>query len=145
MKTPFKTKGIYARKISPEKELTNYKPTKLDSMWKAAIGEKEEAFYEIICFSENYRFPEDDSKEKEFCADYSNMNGEIFGLADWQKNRGCTYAEYKNVVYDENRFEFGDGNTSFSGRFYDDILYLRITNKETGKSISKKLRYIPWI
>ena len=76
MKTPFKTKGIYARKINPEKELTNYKPTKLGSMWKAAIGEKEEAFYEIIWFSENYRFSNDDSKEKEFfeCRREKNIN-----------------------------------------------------------------------
>jgi hypothetical protein len=145
MKTPFKTKGIYARKINPEKELTNYKPTKLGSMWKAAVGEKDNAFYEIVWFSEIYSFTEDDSNEKKFCADYSNMTGEIFGLADWQKNRGFSYAKYKNVVYDESQFEFGDEHTTFFGSSFDDFLYLRILNKKTGESISEKLRYIPWI
>lgn len=145
MNTPFKTKGIYARKMNPEKELTNYKPTKLGSMWKAAIGEKEEAFYEIIWFRENYRFINDDSKEKEFCADYSNMTGEIFGLADRQKNHGCRNAKYKNVLFDENGFEFGDENATFSGSCYDDILYLSIRIQETGELISLELRYIPWI
>lgn len=140
---PFKTKGIYARKINPEKELENYKPTKLGSLWKATIGEKEEAFYEIVWFAEDYQYFE--KKEKKYCADYSNMTGEIFDLADWQKNRGSSYAKYKNVIFDGYKFEFGDKEVVFSGYINDDLLYLTITNPKTKESISKKLRYIPWI
>ena len=145
MNPPFKTKGIYARKLNPKKELNNYKPTKLGSLWKAAIGEKEEAFYEIIWFSENYSFNQNDLEEKKYCADYTNMNGEIFDLVDWHKGRGCFYSEYKDVIFNDYSFEFGDNDVSYTGSIHDDILYLKITDKETGDSISEKLRYLPWI
>jgi len=144
LQPPFKTKGIYARKINPDKELTNYKPTKLGSIWKAAIGDKEEAFYEIIWFSEIYNFNDSSSEEKQYCADYSNMTGEIFGLSDFHKNRGSNCAEYKNVKFDEKRFEFGNETVLFSGSFVEDFLYLHIKNIITGESLSEKLRYVPW-
>ena len=145
MKTPFKTKGIYARKINPEKEFINYKPTKLGNMWKVAIGEKEEPIYEIIWFSEKYSISINDNEEKQYCADYSKMIGEILGLADWHKKRSCRHAEYIDVFIDEKYFEFGDDDLLFSGNISDDILYLTITNIKTEEFVSEILRYIPWI
>lgn len=145
MITPFKTEGIYARKINPEKELTNFKSTRFGSMWKAAIGKKEEAFYEIIWFSENDSLTNEVSEENKYCAGYSCMSGEIFRLADWHKNRGCVYAKYKNVVFDEKRVEFSDGNVEFKGFFKNDIFSLFITDRDSLEDFIEKYRYIPWI
>lgn len=145
MKTPFKTQGIYARRINSEKELNSFKPTKFESIWKAAIGEKEELIYKIIWFSEIPSNPLEASRTKQYCADYANRIGEIFELADWLKTRGSSYAEYQNIFFDEKKFEFGNDKLSFIGGDHDDILYLIIKNKITGESVKEQLRYIPWI
>jgi hypothetical protein len=145
MQPPFKLKGTYVRKINPFTEFPNYKPTKLESMWKAAIGEKEEAFYVIIWFTANYTVSPIGSDEKTYCADYSKNKGELLELVDWHKNKIAYNAAYKNVKFDERRFEFGDEQRKFSGSFSEDILNLRITNKVTGESFTEQLRYIPWL
>jgi len=143
MKTPFKINGIYAIKINPEEKFSNYKPTKLGNMWKAAIGDKEEACYEVLSFTKNYNYSKDNSEENEYCADYSNIMGEIFSIADSPRNYHC--AKYINVEFNENSFVFGDDKLSFSGRFFEDTLRLHIKNIKTGETISQKLRFIPEI
>jgi hypothetical protein len=155
MNTPFKTKGIYIRKVDADKELSNYKPTKLGSIWKAAIGEKEGSFYRFLLFSkvykspfsENYKSSKDYDEEKEYCVEYSNAHivEEILEFVDRQKKTYSSNPTYKNVVFENNKFEFGDERAAFYGFIYDDILQLRISLKEKGGLICEEYRYIPWI
>lgn len=142
----FKLNGIYARKIDPKKELTNYNPTKLGSIWKAASGKKEKEFYEIIQFikihNPKYKF----ENTTNICVDYSNMYGDIFELTDGRKSKGCSkYSKYKNLELDTDRFKFGNETINFSGVINEDLLYLYINHNETGDTISHVLRFIPWI
>ena len=148
MELKFKTKGIYARKVDFEKEF-NYKPTKLGNIFRAAVGEKENAIYDIICFKEFYPLFSNDCKEPKINAHYAkNMSGEIFSLADWFENRCCNNIE--NVVFRGKAFVFEEKEMKFSGflrdkDYFDDTICLYITNKETKESISRgEFRYIPW-
>ena len=142
MKPPFKIEGIYARKMNPEKELVNYKQTKLGNIFNAAIGKKEEAFYSIVSFKELYqKFTfKDDSKEKQFCAEYTFSTGEIFSLADWFKRRHMS-DDYKDVIFDNVRCKFVHNKIPFYCYFpNDDILKLKI-----GDMGDEYLRYVPFI
>ena len=144
MKTVFKTKGIYARKINPEEEFSNYQPTKLGSMWKVAIGEKEEPFYDIVSFYERSSLSRKSTTACQYCADNYIVKGEIFGIADWHKKRGCYNAQFENVLIGDNYAEFGNDEFLFNCKVIDDFLYLDITNKKTGDSDTDIYRYIPW-
>ena len=150
MKIPFKTKGIYAYKIDPDKDLVNYKQTKLDNIWNAVVGKKEEAYYQIVCFQKDYSQRNfsthseepDDSTERKFCATCRLTTGEIFYLADMApKWRGGYGSEYGNVLFEGNRINFVVKEIPFQGFFDDDgdILYLKI-----GDSDNEKFRYVPW-
>lgn len=145
LKPPFKTKGIYVRRIDPEKDIKNYKSTKLNKMWQIASGRKNEHFYEIIWFAENYSLEAESSDKKKYCADFSIMNGELLDLVDWQKDRGFSYADFENVQYDEKHFRFENETIAFSGSENRNFLFVIIESKETGESFRKQLRYIPWI
>jgi len=160
IKPPFKTEGIYARIMNPEKELwherrltplemvsgqkikpdeklVNYKQTKLGNIFNAAIGKKEEVFYRIICFKEIHNKTE----EKQFgvynfwcCAD-----NDVFGLADRYTGQYTT-SNFKNVIFDRNSCKFFDKEIPFYCYFRSDgdILKLKI-----GDMDYQYLRYVP--
>jgi hypothetical protein len=138
---PFKLKGIYARKLDPKKDLINYKQSKIGSIWKAALGEKEEPFYEILWFSRKWDFK--NQKLGNYSVAYAIMTGEIFDLSDWNKTTGGS-SKYGNVIFEEDKFEFSDKETVFSGYLFEDLLLLTVLNKKTGISESNTLRYVPW-
>lgn len=148
-KPPIKLEGVYARKMDPEKEIINYKSTKIKKMLSIASGGKNENFYEVLYFSENYTATRT-SGETVYCAKYSTMQGEIFDLTDRNKGKGCSaiLGKNKNVSFDDREFEFESEHNLFHGivsPFHKgDILTLYIHSKESDKMYKKRLRYIPW-
>lgn len=146
IKPAFKTKGVYARRIDPNKDLINYKSTKLDQMWNIAIGRKEGYFYTIISFTENLDFSKGliNTPILGYGAHYSIMVGELFELVDHHKNRGYSSCEYKDIFYRGSIVKFGTEGLLFSGYLQDDFLRIDINNT-ADYSANMKFRYIPWI
>lgn len=149
MKQPsFKINGVYTRKLDPVKELINANPNKLERMFNVVTGKKEESNYRIMWFVEDYNKDNEGDEIEYYCADYSIWYGEILDLVDSYKNKsswGSFHAKFKDVKIDDDRFKFENENATFSGRCYEDILYLKIRDKKTGEEYSEKLRYIPWL
>jgi hypothetical protein len=75
---PFKLDGIYARKLDPNKDLINYKHSRVESIWQAALGKKEEPFYEILWFSRKWDLK--NQKISSYRVAHAIMTGEIFDL-----------------------------------------------------------------
>jgi hypothetical protein len=145
---PFKTQGIYVRRINPEIELTNYKSSKLDQIWKVATGRKEGDYYTIINFKEKLDLSKGliTTPIKYYNAGYSLMEGELLDLVDYFKKKPSSYCEYKNVFYRDSYVRFEEDSLIYTCVFDKDLFTLEIVNRDIGKSAPKaRFRYIPWI
>jgi hypothetical protein len=111
-KLPFKTGGIYARKVDPKVEFKDYKETKLSNMWKIANGmEASPLCFHIIFFKkrknrhllgENLQSVDGNINERVWCACEKFVSGgDIFSHAD--SDRRFSYSsEYNKLIKIDN-------------------------------------------
>ncbi|MDY7394862.1 hypothetical protein UMM65_06385 [Aureibaculum sp. 2210JD6-5] len=145
MNTPFKTKGIYVIKLNPEKDLVNYKPTKLGRIWNVITNQKHKDFYRVLKFVKKFDYENPDLYVDEYSADlYTIMTENIYDLASWEKYRDYNYAKYKRVEYDIEYFQFGDKGDFFHGNIREDFLYLNVTHEDSNEFFNYKFIYIHW-
>ncbi len=135
----FRTTGIYVRKIDPT-TITNHSSSKLAKIWEITTKGRSEHAYHLFWFSENQEY----LSEKSYFGGTSAMFGELLSLADHHKFRSKFHIDFKTIQFTDHSISFENDSHSYSGTFpSDDILFLRQTDKLTGKTTTEKYRWIP--
>ena len=169
-KLPFKTGGIYARKVDPKGEFKDYKETKLSNMWKIANGrESSPLCFHIIFFKkqknrhllvENLQSVDGNIDERVWCACEKFVSGgDIFSHAD--SDRRFSYSSEYNklikidnmsVIYrpdNDNQHVYSTCVKKFSNpddETGEDSFDLEWENEATGEQTSySNFRFVPWI
>lgn len=139
---PFRIDGVYVKKINPEEEFSNYKPTKLKSMWKIAQGKKEYDYYRILYFKEKYVSP-NEKKTIEYEADLTTMHGELIMIVD--SSRSSTYRSFDFVEIHDDGFSMSNDEIYVSGNFKKPLVRVSIYIKNSGETENFTMRFIPWL
>lgn len=139
---PFSAEGVYAYKLNPDKDLTNYeKPTRLQKMWKVATNPDEEIhYYSFIRFFANYDFEDGDLVLQNYSIGSESMRGEVFDLTDYLCKR-TPYPKIDKFIIEANEVFFNLNSINFHGILNEGILTLYF-DTDNKKNI-QQYRFIP--
>lgn len=149
IKVPFKTHGVYARKLDPYTEMENYSSTKLDRIWKVATNQTEGYHYQLLWI---YKPRDKDRSESdsEYFVGMCIMAGELLKLVDMHKTRSPE-RDYKTLTYTDNGIKFRNDRIECSGYFIDEIenihfdnLFLDIYNYQRNQTFNRIYRFVPF-
>jgi hypothetical protein len=134
--------GIYAYKVDPNKEIENYKETKLGNVQKALMGKKEESYYYVLWLVEDHDKSSDEIIA--YNADFIFTSGEIFDISDQFRKRSGFHASIKDVKTHSNGIEFIHEDLSIKGVYGESCMYVTMLNIKTREESKRRFRFIPW-
>lgn len=135
---PYKTYGIYYRKMNPKTELENYDTSIVAKMGRL-FGSKTESYYQVVRFATKYEFGSNYEITKEYTVAVVNFHyGNIEKLAKWLKQKDGNDTEMYNLKCTELTATFENDLTNFVCQFNDNGLTLETIPKSTGKSKGKE-------